>query len=289
MAPDRTTPVGAVLDAYLTRATSLEPCAAHLLFAANRWERSGDLCAALQRGTHVVVDRYAFSGAAYAAAQLGAAPELLDMCKHAVFYMDVPLDVARTRAAFGAERFEDAEFLARVQLNYARLRDETWEHSSTLPRTRSRCTVTSSANSRRCWTHHPPSRRCSAFGRSARLEPQNRPATGSDYDSRQRLSKLELLATLPTPHLHRMESQLHVRLPSGHIVPLDADVRAETAKALKRRIQVRLRGCATATSHGLRPPKLSCRRWRPNVSPSKVCASSARDNGSMTTRSLETQ
>jgi dTMP kinase len=57
MAPDRTTPVGAVLDAYLTRATSLEPCAAHLLFAANRWERSGDLCAALQRGTHVVVDR----------------------------------------------------------------------------------------------------------------------------------------------------------------------------------------------------------------------------------------
>lgn len=36
--PDRTTPTGKVLDAYLKSSAELDDRAAHLLFSANRWE-----------------------------------------------------------------------------------------------------------------------------------------------------------------------------------------------------------------------------------------------------------
>jgi dTMP kinase len=38
MAPDRTTPIGKMIDAYLKGASEIEDHAIHLLFSANRWE-----------------------------------------------------------------------------------------------------------------------------------------------------------------------------------------------------------------------------------------------------------
>ena len=50
----------------------------HLLFSANRWEKVRELRASLDAGTHVFVDRYAFSGVAFSAAKPGLS---LEWCK----------------------------------------------------------------------------------------------------------------------------------------------------------------------------------------------------------------
>jgi hypothetical protein len=106
--PDRTTSVGHMLDAYLrgTPEGDADDAAVHLLFSANRWEKRCVRCRggggvqhshltsfpnplrcqrtrlleALQAGTTLVVDRYAYSGVAFTSAKrvqgLG-----LDWCK----------------------------------------------------------------------------------------------------------------------------------------------------------------------------------------------------------------
>eukprot|EP00692_Jakoba_bahamiensis_P001996 EC685767.1.p3 GENE.EC685767.1~~EC685767.1.p3 ORF type:complete len:141 (+),score=67.01 EC685767.1:79-501(+) len=94
--PDRTTRIGALLDAYLSSSSSppsssssssssgdvekekevvevdsssLGDRAVHLLFSANRWEKRARLLELLDAGTHVVCDRYAFSGVAFSSAK----------------------------------------------------------------------------------------------------------------------------------------------------------------------------------------------------------------------------
>ncbi|KEP61269.1 UNVERIFIED_CONTAM: thymidylate kinase [Hammondia hammondi] len=80
--PDRTTPIGQVLDRFLANAPWSSdgqhpqvppPQLTHLLFAANRWEAQARILRALGEGRTVLVDRYSFSGIAYT---VGAAPAL---------------------------------------------------------------------------------------------------------------------------------------------------------------------------------------------------------------------
>lgn len=67
--PDRSSAVGAMIDAYLKAQAELDDGAVHLLFAANRWEKRAAMEAALAGGTTLVVDRYAYSGVAFTAAK----------------------------------------------------------------------------------------------------------------------------------------------------------------------------------------------------------------------------
>lgn len=39
--------------------------ASHLLFSFNRWEKKDDIINILNSGTHLIIDRYAFSGYCY--------------------------------------------------------------------------------------------------------------------------------------------------------------------------------------------------------------------------------
>ena len=55
--PDRTTGVGKVIDEYLRQQKSLDDRAVHLLFSSNRWEKSGEIREALDRGETLVIDR----------------------------------------------------------------------------------------------------------------------------------------------------------------------------------------------------------------------------------------
>lgn len=64
--PDRSTPIGKVIDAALKRSRGINPMALSLLFTANRWENANDIRALLEGGTHVICDRYSYSGVAYA-------------------------------------------------------------------------------------------------------------------------------------------------------------------------------------------------------------------------------
>lgn len=74
--PDRTTPIGQIIDSHLRSKLNIEDHAAlHLLYSANRWEVAEAMKSALISGTSIVMDRYAFSGTAYSTARGGLSVE----------------------------------------------------------------------------------------------------------------------------------------------------------------------------------------------------------------------
>ena len=100
--PDRTTPIGQMINAYLLNQSEMDDRAIHLLFSANRWEASKHLCQQLASGTTVVCDRYAYSGVAFSAAKEGAGLSL-DWCKSADIGLPAPdavifLDISQEEA-----------------------------------------------------------------------------------------------------------------------------------------------------------------------------------------------
>ncbi|ETV66125.1 thymidylate kinase [Aphanomyces astaci] len=127
--PDRTTSIGSTINAYLSNACEMNDQAIHLLFSANRWELSEKLRDLLNQGTHVVLDRYCYSGAAFTAAK--EKPGLsLDWCMRpeiglprpdVVIFLDISTHDAAQRAAYGEERYEKREFQERVRANFFRI------------------------------------------------------------------------------------------------------------------------------------------------------------------------
>ncbi|XP_072765671.1 thymidylate kinase [Anoplolepis gracilipes] len=125
--PNRGTPVGAVLNSFLSKKISLPPETAHLLFSANRWESKEYIEKTLLAGITLVIDRYAASGAVYAAANTG---KDLDWCRQpdlgltkpdCVVFLDVSKEQQEQRNDWGKERFECDEFQQRVNANYKKL------------------------------------------------------------------------------------------------------------------------------------------------------------------------
>ena len=130
--PDRTTGIGAIINSYLTCSKELDDHAVHLLFSANRWELEQEIMSTLKSGTHVIVDRYVYSGVAYSAAKPGLS---LSWCKQPdiglprpdlVFFLDVSEAVAIQRDGFGGERYELTDFQRKVRENYTKLIDPSW-------------------------------------------------------------------------------------------------------------------------------------------------------------------
>ncbi|TYZ59445.1 hypothetical protein PybrP1_012784 [[Pythium] brassicae (nom. inval.)] len=125
--PDRSTAIGQSINAYLTTSTAMDDRAIHLLFAANRWEAAARIEALLASGVHVVVDRYAYSGAAFSGAKPGMAlewcwqPEVGLPKPDAVVFLDIPVAKAAARADFGQERYENAPFQEKVRANFLAL------------------------------------------------------------------------------------------------------------------------------------------------------------------------
>ncbi|XP_070765160.1 thymidylate kinase isoform X3 [Enoplosus armatus] len=101
--PDRTTTIGRLISAYLEKKSDLEDHTVHLLFSANRWELVPSMKKKLEQGTTLVVDRYAFSGAAFTSAK--------------------PLSPAEAalRGQFGEERYETSAFQKAVQQKFEQL------------------------------------------------------------------------------------------------------------------------------------------------------------------------
>ena len=126
--PDRSTCTGKIINEYLSSKKNnkeeLDDRTIHLLFSANRWEAVQKIRDTLEEGIHVILDRYAHSGAAYTLAKGDIPAEWCFVCDKGlpepdlIFYLDVPVDVTETRGGFGQERYEEVAFQRRVYRAY---------------------------------------------------------------------------------------------------------------------------------------------------------------------------
>lgn len=121
--PDRTTPIGKLIDSYLRGSTNQEDHSIHLLFSANRWEIAKSIQEDIANGITVIVDRYSYSGAVYSAAKANPTlslqwawqPEIglprPDIC----LFLSISTEEAAKRGGFGAERYENETMQTRVR------------------------------------------------------------------------------------------------------------------------------------------------------------------------------
>ncbi|KAI2695478.1 hypothetical protein DTO013E5_6050 [Penicillium roqueforti] len=121
--PDRTTPIGKLIDSYLRGTSHQDDHSIHLLFSANRWEIARSIEEDITNGTTVIVDRYSYSGVVYSAAKANPTlsldwawqPEIglprPDIC----LFLSISPEEAAKRGGFGAERYENEAMQTRVR------------------------------------------------------------------------------------------------------------------------------------------------------------------------------
>ncbi|KAI1125982.1 thymidylate kinase-domain-containing protein [Nemania abortiva] len=121
--PDRTTPIGQMIDSYLKGQTEVEDHVIHLLFSANRWEAAQKIKTELEEGHTIICDRFYHSGIVYSAAKQlpslslswAKAPELGLPRPDMVLFLDLEESVARARGGWGGEVYEKGEMQRRVR------------------------------------------------------------------------------------------------------------------------------------------------------------------------------
>eukprot|EP01138_Halocafeteria_seosinensis_P002258 gb/GECG01002310.1/.p1 GENE.gb/GECG01002310.1/~~gb/GECG01002310.1/.p1 ORF type:complete len:242 (+),score=38.55 gb/GECG01002310.1/:1-726(+) len=133
--PDRSTPIGGMINEYLNQSSELDDHSVHLLFSANRWEKKKEIESLLTSGTHVIVDRYSFSGVAFSAAKdemsfdWCAAPEYGLPQPDSVFFMEMEVEDTERRGGYGEERYENKTFQTKVKAQYQKLYDHKYWQS----------------------------------------------------------------------------------------------------------------------------------------------------------------
>ncbi|KAI1108786.1 thymidylate kinase-domain-containing protein [Nemania sp. NC0429] len=121
--PDRTTPIGQMIDSYLKGEAEIEDHVIHLLFTANRWEAAKKIRSELEGGHTVICDRFYHSGIVYSAAKQlpslslswAKAPEIGLPRPDMVLFLDLEESVARSRGGWGGEVYEKGEMQRRVR------------------------------------------------------------------------------------------------------------------------------------------------------------------------------
>ncbi|KAI0490445.1 thymidylate kinase-domain-containing protein [Xylaria cf. heliscus] len=121
--PDRTTPIGQMIDSYLKGQAEIEDHVIHLLFSANRWEAAQKIKTELEAGHTIICDRFYHSGIVYSAAKQlpslslswAKAPELGLPRPDVVLFLDLEESVARSRGGWGGEVYEKGEMQRRVR------------------------------------------------------------------------------------------------------------------------------------------------------------------------------
>nr|VWO96223.1 Peptidyl-prolyl isomerase CWC27 [Ganoderma boninense] len=127
--PDRTTPIGKLIDSYLRSESEMDDRSIHLLFSANRWELAKSIQDSLESGTSVVCDRYAFSGIAFSAAKNASGmsyewcrgPDIALPAPDVTLFLAVSPEQQRARGGFGEERYEKSDFQERVEHVFERI------------------------------------------------------------------------------------------------------------------------------------------------------------------------
>ncbi|KAK5747078.1 Thymidylate kinase [Elasticomyces elasticus] len=136
--PNRSTPIGQMINNYLAGDAQTEDHVIHLLFSANRWESAAEIAKLIAEGTTVVMDRYYYSGIVYTAAKSMEGMGL-DWCRQpevglprpdVCVFLGVDAVVAEQRGGFGAERYENREMQLRVRQLFDELRLNGKYHES---------------------------------------------------------------------------------------------------------------------------------------------------------------
>ncbi len=117
--PDRTTPIGKMIDGYLQSKIEMDDHALHLLFSANRWEAKDSMLKKLNSGVSLIVDRYSDSGVVFSAAkgldvEWCKKPDVGLPNPDAVIFLTLPIEIAMKRGDFGKERYEKEEMQRKV-------------------------------------------------------------------------------------------------------------------------------------------------------------------------------
>ncbi|KAF2090700.1 thymidylate kinase [Saccharata proteae CBS 121410] len=127
--PDRSTPIGRMINDYLKGGAEQEDHVIHLLFSANRWEAAERIRKDLEEGVTVVVDRYYYSGCVYSAAKDNPTLSLEwarrpeeglprpDVC----VFLDISPEDAAKRGGFGEEKYENKQMQDRVRQMFGEL------------------------------------------------------------------------------------------------------------------------------------------------------------------------
>ncbi|CAG8960233.1 hypothetical protein HYFRA_00012752 [Hymenoscyphus fraxineus] len=121
--PDRTTPIGKMINSYLENTTEMDDHAIHLLFSANRWERASYIKQQISLGTTIICDRYYYSGMVYSASKNNPAlsldwarsPEVGLPRPDRVIFLDLSAAEAEKRGGYGEEKYEKREMQERVR------------------------------------------------------------------------------------------------------------------------------------------------------------------------------
>lgn len=131
--PDRSTPIGKIINDYLTNEDfKLPDQSIHLLFSANRWEVIQDLIDKLNNGHTIILDRYIYSGISYSLSKLQLSQTNNEMADvdwlyspdkglpkpDITLFLSLDLDQINSRAEFGDERYEKTEFQKIVKSNF---------------------------------------------------------------------------------------------------------------------------------------------------------------------------
>ncbi len=124
--PDYTTRIGHEISEALHGGRDYAPDTLQLLYIANRYEKRGDIEAALGRGAVIVCDRYMASSVAYGEAQGLDAEWLIETQQFLprpdlTIVLDIDPATAVRRKASGRDKYErDLALLSRVRSSYHR-------------------------------------------------------------------------------------------------------------------------------------------------------------------------
>ncbi|KAF1764867.1 hypothetical protein GCK72_004817 [Caenorhabditis remanei] len=129
--PDRSSPIGKLIDQYLKKEIDLDEHSLHLMFSADRFLKNQMIRENIANGIDVICDRYCYSGVAYSLAK--GLPEQWVRSSDvglpkpdAVLFFDVSPAVAAQRGGFGAERLETATMQQKVAAVMPTLRDDSF-------------------------------------------------------------------------------------------------------------------------------------------------------------------
>lgn len=130
--PDRSTPIGAIINDYLSRKIELPDRSVHLLFSANRWELEPEIRKQIESGVTLIVDRYSYSGIVFTSAKQCidfnwcCGPENGLPKPDLVIFLKLSSDEMIKRSGFGEERYENVEFQNKVDKNYDKFKNDNF-------------------------------------------------------------------------------------------------------------------------------------------------------------------